>query len=320
MKSNVRILGLLTAIGMISTGGCSSSSTKKDAAAPAPDTSVAGTGGGGSGGGGTGGAAGRDGAVADSAIADAAAPDAAAVVNCGPYADGGMPPAVTDGGPAPAATTSFFVSSQTNMTGNLGGLAGADMRCQTLAAAVGLGAKTWHAYLSVEHDPANANMPRNARDRIGVGPWFNAKGVMVAADLTTLHARRGDPTIFIDEHSNMINGNWTGSPSMTMPSATVFVEHDILTGSNPDGTVMVGSTCLDWTSAAGVPDGGVPDGSADGGNTFTARVGHSDGFGPNCAIAPDNFTSWNSSHNNAGCNDNKPRGGNGRIYCFAVTP
>jgi hypothetical protein len=204
--------------------------------------------------------------------------------------------------------TSFFVSSQKNMTGDLNGLMGADQRCQTLAAAVGLGSKTWHAYLSVEHDPTNNNMPRNARDRIGAGPWFNARGVMVAANLAALHSRTGDPLIFIDEHSQLINGQWTGSPTPN--------EHDILTGSNADGTLAVGKTCLDWTSAMQPPDGGVPDG----GQPFVARVGHSDGFGGSCntATTPNNLPSWNSAHDNAGCHDTAPRGGAGRIYCFAV--
>jgi hypothetical protein len=200
---------------------------------------------------------------------------------------------------------SFFVSSQTSVTGNLGGLVGADQRCQTLAAAVGLGAKTWHAYLSVEHDPANASVAINARDRIGAGPWFNAKGVMVAANLAALHSRTGDAAVFIDEHGNLIKGQWTGSLTP--------IEHDVLTGSNADGTVAVGKTCLDWTSADGPPDAG----------TTFARVGHTDGLGPNCSMTPappNDVTSWNSAHDNAGCNDTAPRGGAGRIYCFAVTP
>jgi hypothetical protein len=268
-------------------------------------------------GGNDGSVAGRDGGAGDGAV------DAAPVLTCGPYADGGMPPVAPDGGVAPSPTTSFFVSSQKNMTGNLGGLAGADTRCQTLAAAVGLGAKTWHAYLSVEHDATNNNNPTNARDRIGTGPWFNAKGVMVALDVTALHARKGDPALFIDEHSNMINGNWTGSPQMN-PANMMATEHDILTGSNADGTVAFTKTCADWTSTMQMPDGGVPDGGLpDGGQLFVARIGHSDGFGQNCGTAvvpPNDNTSWNSAHDNAGCDNTAPRGGAGRIYCFAVTP
>jgi hypothetical protein len=226
---------------------------------------------------------------------------------CGPYADGGMP---SDAGVDAATNASFFVTSDTNMTGDLGGLNGADMRCQNLAAAVGLGGKVWHAYLSVEHGPGGdaGTGPINAKDRIGTGPWYNVKGALIAQDLTSLHARTGDPALFITERGVMINGQWTGSPAP--------LEHDILTGTNADGTLAVGKTCSDWTSAVGPPDGGAPDG----GSLFVARVGHADGFGPMCntATTPNNLTSWNSAHDNAGCNDNRPRGGAGRIYCFAA--
>lgn len=221
---------------------------------------------------------------------------------CGPFANGGGPGGAGGGGGTAAAMT-FFVSSQTNTTGNLGGLVGADTRCQTLAAAVGRGARTWHAYLSVEHDAANGNTATHARDRIGTGPWVNARGVTVATTLAELHARRGDPTVFVDERGNMINGQWTGSPTPN--------EHDVLTGSNADGTVAVGKTCQDWTSSEAPPAGG---------SAPAARVGHTDGFGPMCSTAttPNDVTSWNSAHDNAGCNDTAPRGGAGRIYCFAI--
>lgn len=231
---------------------------------------------------------------------------------CGPFANGGSP---SDAGATPSPLMSFFVSSLTSTTGNLGGLAGADQRCQSLAAAVGLPSQSWHAYLSVEHNPP-VNGPTetgpavNARDRIGTGPWYNARGALLASDLASLHARKGDPSIFLDEHGEMINGHWTGSPSP--------VEHDILTGSNPDGTLAVGKTCLDWTSESGPGDGGVPDGGGD----LVARVGHSDGFGPQCSTStsPVDYTSWNSSHDNAGCNNTAPLGGAGRIYCFKASP
>jgi hypothetical protein len=320
MKRNV--LGLLTVVGMVATGGCSSSSSTPKDAAVNRDVAMGGTGGtagtGGSAGGADGAAAGRDGGTD--------APDAAPVLRCGPFADGGMPTTPPDAGASPMA--SFFVSSQGNMTGNLGGLAGADMRCQTMAAAVGLGAKTWHAYLSVEHDATNNNLPRNARDRIGTGPWYNVKGVLIAQDLAALHARAGDAALFLDENGNMINGNWTGSPQMTMMG--VLPDHDILTGTTAEGAVDVGNTCADWTSAMPMPDAGVMTdagptdaGGPDGGPTFLARVGHSDGLGQNCAVGtPPNSggSSWNSAHLNRGCNDTRPAGGNGRIYCFAVTP
>src|SRR6187455_519378 len=86
-----------------------------------------------------------------------------------------------------ASSLSFFVSSATSVTGNLGGLAGADATCQRLAAAVGQGARTWRAYLSVERDPANGNQPTHARDRIGTGPWRNAGDVVIANNVAELH-------------------------------------------------------------------------------------------------------------------------------------
>jgi hypothetical protein len=134
-------------------------------------------------------------------------------------------------------TTSFFVTSSKSTTGNLGGLRGADSICQNLATAAGVGSKTWRAYLSVERDADNANRPTDARSRIGNGPWFNAKGVMVASNLTELHTRKGDSTVFVDERGQPINGQWSGSPAP--------VEHDIMTGSAADGTLLTGFTCGD---------------------------------------------------------------------------
>lgn len=188
---------------------------------------------------------------------------------------------------------SFFVTSATSVTGNLGGLAGADATCQRLAAAVGEGARLWRAYLSVEHDAANGNQPTNARDRIGAGPWRNANNVVLAANLAELHARTGDASVFVDERGQRINGQWTGSPTP--------VEHDALTGSNADGTLMVGQTCSDWTSAL---------------STVTAQVGHTDGMGPGQSTAGA-LSSWNSAHANQNCANTAPRGGAGRFYCFA---
>src|SRR5688572_16871290 len=128
-----------------------------------------------------------------------------------------------------ARPVTFFVTSATSPTGNLGGLTGADAKCQTLAAAAGYGSRTWRAYLSVERDPANGNQPTHAKDRIGTGPWQNANGVLVANNVTELHARAGDASVFVDERGQRINGQWTGSPSP--------VEHDILTGSNRKSVV-----------------------------------------------------------------------------------
>jgi len=195
--------------------------------------------------------------------------------------------------PSSATGMSFFVTSATSVTGNLGGLAGADATCQRLAGAVGEGARVWRAYLSVEHDASNGNRPTNARDRIGAGPWRNANNVVVANNLAELHARTGDPAVFLDERGQRINGQWTGSPSP--------VQHDALTGSNSDGTLLAGQTCSDWTSAA---------------STFTAQVGHTDGLGPGQSTAGA-LASWNSAHANQDCSNTAPRGGAGRFYCFA---
>ena len=192
-----------------------------------------------------------------------------------------------------ASSFSFFVTSVTSTTGNLGGLAGADATCQRLAAAVGQGARTWRAYLSVERDPANGNQPTHARDRIGAGPWLNANRAVVANTVAELHARTGDANVFIDERGQRINGQWAGSPTP--------IEHDMLTGSNADGTLAPGLTCADWTSASAA---------------VAAQVGHSDGMGPNQSTAG-SLSSWNSAHANQNCSDTAPRGGAGRFYCFA---
>ena len=195
-------------------------------------------------------------------------------------------------GPSGPGVT-FFVTSATSVTGNLGGLSGADATCQRLATAAGHGGRTWRAYLSVERDPAAGNQPANARDRIGNGPWHNAAGTLVANSVAELHARTGDVAIFVDERGQRINGQWTGSPAP--------VEHDILTGSNADGTLAPGLTCADWTSDSA---------------TVAAQVGHSDGMGPNQSTAGA-LSSWNSAHANQNCANTAPRGGAGRIYCFA---
>jgi len=100
--------------------------------------------------------------------------------------------------------------------------------------------------------------------------------------------------VFLDEHGDKINGQWTNSPTPN--------QHDILTGSTAEGTLLAGKTCDDWTSE-----------SAD----MTAQVGHCDGLGPMQATTG-TYTSWNSAHENGGCNDTAPRGGAGRIYCFAI--
>jgi hypothetical protein len=198
-------------------------------------------------------------------------------------------------GPTERGTgTTFFVTSTRSTTGNLGGLRGADATCQNLANAVGAGNKTWRAYLSVERDPDNGNRPVDAHSRIGSGPWFNAKGVMLASNLSALHALKGDAALFVDERGEQINGQWVGSPTPN--------EHDILTGSAADGTLLPGLTCGDWTSAS---------------PTAIGQVGHSDGFGPNRDTSGA-LSSWNSAHTNQNCANTAPRGGAGRFYCFAT--
>jgi len=192
-----------------------------------------------------------------------------------------------------ASAVSFFVTSATSVTGNLGGLSGADATCQRLATAAGHTGRVWRAYLSVERDASNGNQPTHARDRIGAGPWRNAGGAVVANNLAELHARSGDAAVFVDERGQRINGQWIGSPAP--------VEHDILTGSNADGTLAPGLTCGDWTSAS---------------TAQAAQVGHADGLGPNQSTTG-TLASWNSAHANQNCADTAPRGGAGRIYCFA---
>ena len=196
--------------------------------------------------------------------------------------------------PSGGPVMSFFVTSQRNSTGNIGGLAGADAMCSTLASAAGVTGKTWHAYVSAERDASNGGRATNARDRIGTGPWINAKLVLVANNTTELHALKGNATMFVDERGNPINGQWIGSPSP--------VEHDIMTGSAPDGTLLPGLTCNDWTSDSA---------------TLQTQVGHSDGFGANRDMSGTN-ANWNSAHLNGSCSNTAPRGGAGRIYCFAT--
>jgi hypothetical protein len=188
---------------------------------------------------------------------------------------------------------SFFITSVGSGNGaNLGGLAGADKHCQSLAAAAGAGNKTWRAYLSAV---ASAGQPEvNARDRIGKGPWYNAKGVMVAKDVADLHSDNNKlgKENSLTEKGQMVNGR--GDKPNT---------HDILTGSQLDGTVTKGdaaqSTCGNWTSGG--------DGSA--------NVGHHDRQGGGA-----NPTSWNFAHPSKGCSQANlvATGGNGLFYCFAT--
>jgi hypothetical protein len=195
---------------------------------------------------------------------------------------------------------SFFISSTGSGKGaDLGGLAGADALCQRLAAAAGAGGKTWRAYLSVPGTFPSQASPQgvasvNARDRIGTGPWYNAKGELIARDLAHLHnGNHISKETALDEKGNVVKGRGD-NPN----------EHDILTGSRADGTAFApqtDTTCKAWTSS----------------NEGSAIVGHHDRIGP----LPENWAkSWNFSHQSAGCSQEAlvRTGGSGRLYCFAA--
>jgi hypothetical protein len=185
----------------------------------------------------------------------------------------------------------FFVTSDTG-TGNLGGIAGADARCQRLAAAAGAGDRTWRAYLSTQGAGAV-----NARDRIGAGPWHNAKGELIANNVADLHGdnERDRNNLYkgsaLDEKGNIVSGRGD------QPN-----QHDILTGSDSLGrafTVAEDRTCRNWTVDT---DEGVG-----------AQVGHHDRNGGGT-------TSWNSGHRTPGCSVAALArvGGAGKLYCFAT--
>jgi hypothetical protein len=199
---------------------------------------------------------------------------------------------------AQSADTSFFLTSNgIGNGGNLGGLAGADNHCQTLAQAAGAGAKTWRAYLSTQ--AADGAPAVNARDRIGKGPWKNAKGTVVAKDVADLHSANNNLTkqTALNEKGEVINGRGD-SPN----------RHDVLTGSQADGTAFAAGedrTCKNWTSST----------------QGAAMVGHSDRLG---LRDDDASKSWNTSHPSrgpdGGCSqaDLKSTGGDGLMYCFAA--
>jgi hypothetical protein len=188
---------------------------------------------------------------------------------------------------------SFFITSVGKGDGaKLGGLAGADAHCQELAAAAGQGGKTWHAYLSTS--AANGQPAVNARDRIGRGPWFNAKGVQVAANVDDLHSANNklSKENSLTEKGAVVNGR--GDTPNT---------HDILTGSQSNGRAFsdaMDHTCSNWTSDA-----------AEG----SAQLGHHDRQG-----GGDDGSSWNAAHPSRGCGQQNlvATGGAGLLYCFAV--
>ena len=197
---------------------------------------------------------------------------------------------------APPAPMGFFITSVgPGNGGNLGGLAGADKHCQALASAVGAGNRTWRAYLSAAG--AGAQPPVNARDRIGVGPWHNAKGVLIAASVADLH---GD---FERDRNNIRKPTaLTEKGEEVKGVGDQPNQHDILTGSDSHGRIPVGAaatlTCNNWTSNA---------------DTERTIVGHHDRLGGANA-------SWNAVHASAGCSQPAlvKTGGNGLFYCFAA--
>jgi hypothetical protein len=187
-------------------------------------------------------------------------------------------------GQEPLPTMTFFVTSvNPGKGGDLGGLAGADAHCQALADAVGAGAKTWHAYLSTR--------TVHARSRIGSGPWYNAKGVMIASSVANLHS-----------DSNKITAETALNEKAEAPhyiGGAQPLQHDILTGTNADGTAAA-QTCNDWT-----------DGSAN----SQAMLGHADRLGRSSGV-----NSWNAVHPSQGCGlkELASTGGAGLFYCFAT--
>lgn len=181
-------------------------------------------------------------------------------------------------------SVSFFVSSTgSGMGGNLGGLAGADKLCQSLAAKAGAGARTWRAYLST------SNPDVHARDRIGTGPWHNAKGLLIASSVAELHSEKGNINndTALDEQGRPINAQ--GAPN----------RHDILTGSTVEGRATT-TTCQNWTSSSSEHNG---------------MVGHHDRLTFGKPGSP-----WNSAHPSKGCSQENlvATGGAGLIYCFAA--
>ncbi len=191
----------------------------------------------------------------------------------------------TVGAQQKSSMTFFITSAGSGKGADLGGLEGADKQCQALATAVGAGNHTWRAYLS-----ASSPKPVNAKDRIGNGPWQNAKGVVVATNVADLHSdtNKLSKENSLTEKGEVVNGRGD-NPN----------RHDILTGSNMDGTLAADSTCNNWTSSG--------EGSA--------MLGHHDRQGGGT-----NPTSWNSAHPSKGCSQENLRatGGDGLFYCFAA--
>ncbi|MGD2168479.1 MAG: lectin [Gammaproteobacteria bacterium] len=203
---------------------------------------------------------------------------------------------------AMAQEMSFFVTSAgSGHGGNLGGLAGADARCQALASVAGAGDKTWHAYLSTQGRNAV-----NARDRIGRGPWYNAKGEMIARNLDELHNEESNKLSMktaLDENGVPIPYVGLDTDGNPLPvELQMGVEHDVLTGTQADGTAFPAGddmTCSNWTS----DDEG------------SAMLGHGDRLTLQPGLSP-----WSAAHPSQGCSQQAlvNTGGSGRFYCFAI--
>lgn len=184
----------------------------------------------------------------------------------------------------PADNMSFFVtSSNPGNGGDLGGLEGADAHCQSLAEMAGAGDREWRAYLSTSSE--------DARDRIGDGPWYNAEGELIAENVDDLHSDDNNLTAETALNEKGESPNYIGGPQP--------LQHDVLTGTNEDGTAS-DMTCNNWT-----------DGTAD----SSAMLGHADRLGRNPGV-----NSWNAVHPSQGCamENLTPTGGAGMFYCFAA--
>lgn len=217
--------------------------------------------------------------------------DEAPATEGGTAAENSVPPASLPMGGEKSVTRFFVTSRGPGNGGNLGGLSGADAHCQMLAQAEGAGDHTWRAYLSAS--AADGQPAVDARDRIGTGPWYNALGELIAANLDELHGEKANITteMAVTERGDTVNGVGD-TPN----------RHDILTGSRPDGTAYPAEddlTCRNWTS----------------GGAGRAQVGHHDRRG-----LGEGLNSWNSVHPSRGCAqpDLEATGGAGLFYCFAI--
>src|SRR6476619_8511094 len=207
-----------------------------------------------------------------------------------------QPPPAPPPLPQAPSMTFFVTGAGLGKGADLGGIEGADQHCQTLAQRHGAGGKTWRAYLSTQE--ADGKPAVNARDRIGKGPWQNSKGVVIAKDVAELHGNNNLTKQTALTEKGEVNNGRGDTPN----------RHDVLTGSQPDGTAFAAGedrTCKNWTSST----------------QGSAMLGHSDRIG---LRDDDASKSWNSSHPSrgpeGGCSqsDLKSTGGDGLFYCFAA--